>query len=365
VSARLRLTLSYAGFLLVAGAALIALLFYILRFVPNGNLGEDGPFIPDRDDLIAALWPRVWQVLIVLLVVGLVGGWLIAGQMLRPLQKINAVARSVAAGSLDERVRLPGAKDEFRELADTFDSMLDRLQASFDEKSRFAANAAHELRTPYAIERSMLDVAIADPTGIDIAKLVSRLDETNRRGIEVVEALLALASIDEGRLPVFSPVDVAETVADVLRDLGPLADAAGVAITSEIGEGDIDGSPTLIRQLVSNLVINAIRHNLDSDGVIFLRTDTMPDGRIELTVSNSGPVVSDALLGSMTEPFVRGTARVTPRSSGGPGGHSEGSGLGLALVTRVAQVHGAKLTITALEAGGLRVRVSFAGPGGV
>ena len=363
MSARLRLTLSYAGFLMLAGGALIALLFYILRFVPTSTISGEGAYIPNRNDLIEALLPRTWQVLLVLLAVGLLGGWLIAGRMLRPLRRINAVARTVAAGSLDERVRLDGTKDEFRELADTFDSMLDRLQASFDEKSRFAANAAHELRTPYAIERSMLDVAIADPAGIDVEQLVSRLDETNRRGIEVVEALLALASIEDGRTPTFAPVDVAEIVAGVLRDLRPLADSAGVSVTSELGEGDIDGSPTLVRQLVSNLVLNAIRHNLDADGRVYVRTETDANGSVEFTIANTGPVVSDELLGSMAEPFVRGVARVTARTEGTRGGH-EGSGLGLALVTRVAHVHGAKLMLTALEAGGMRVRVSFAAPGG-
>ena len=362
MSARLRLTLSYAGFLMLAGGALIALLFYILRFVPTSTISGEGAYIPNRNDLIEALLPRTWQVLLVLLAVGLLGGWLIAGRMLRPLRRINAVARTVAAGSLDERVRLDGTKDEFRELADTFDSMLDRLQASFDEKSRFAANAAHELRTPYAIERSMLDVAIADPAGIDVEQLVSRLDETNRRGIEVVEALLALASIEDGRTPIFAPVDVAEIVAGVLRDLRPLADSAGVAVTSELGEGDIDGSPTLIRQLVSNLVLNAVRHNLDVDGRVYVRTETDANGSVEFTIANTGAVVSDELLGSMTEPFVRGVARVTARPEGTRAGH-EGSGLGLALVTRVAHVHGAKLLLTALEAGGMRVRVSFAAPG--
>jgi two-component system sensor histidine kinase VanS len=377
VSARLRLTLSYAGFLLVAGVALMALVFYILRFVPEGNLNAGGPFMPDRSDLLDALWPRTWQLLLVLAAIGLGGGWFLAGRMLRPLQQINAVARRVAAGSLDQRVQLGGRHDEFRELADTFDSMLDRLQGSFNEQRRFAANAAHELRTPYAIERSMLDVALADPAAQDVRQLLTRLDHTNRRGIEVVEALLSLATIDAGHTIDHSPLDVAETVADVIRELRPLADEAGVTITSVLGEGDIDASATLVRQLAANLVLNGIRHNVSDGGWVRVRTETMADAGVQLVVSNSGPIVSDELLGTMTEPFVRGAGRVgtrTPGSGAGVGGMgvvgggamgrgAMGSGLGLALVARVADVHGAALGIVARPAGGLDVTVRFPGPG--
>lgn len=358
MSARLRLTLSYVGFLLVACVALFALVFYILRFVPDQiAMPLDGEFIPDRDDLIAALWPRMWQVLAVLTVIGLVGGWFLAGRMLRPLQQINGVARQVAAGSLDHRVNFDGRNDEFGELADTLDSMLDRLQASFDEQRRFAANAAHELRTPYAIERSILEVLAADPGGQDVPLLISRLAETNRRGIEVVEALLALATLDSGRELPMAPIDIAETVAAVVRELQPLADDAGVHVTARLGEGDIDGSSTLVRQLVANLVLNGIRHNLLDDGWMTVRTDSTPDGRVELVVSNSGQQVAPEVLATLTEPFVRGAGRVGTSATG-----VTGSGLGLSLVARVAEVHGATLDIAARETGGLVVTVVFPAP---
>jgi two-component system sensor histidine kinase VanS len=361
MSARLRLTLSYAGFLLVAGIALMALVFYILRFVPDGTIDTGGPFLPDRGDLLDALWPRIWQVLIVLVVIGFGGGWFLAGRMLRPLQRINGVARRVAAGSLDQRVHLGGPHDEFRELAETFDSMLDRLQGSFDEQRRFAANAAHELRTPYAIERSMLDVALADPAAQDIGRLLRRLDETNRRGIEVVEALLSLANIDAGHAIERAPVDVAETVADVIREVGPLAVASGITISSVLGEGDIDASATLVRQLATNLLLNGIRHNVADAGWVEVRTETVADGGVELTVRNSGPMVSPELLGRLTEPFVRGVGRVGTRPSRENSGPA-GSGLGLALVARVAEVHGADLALVARESGGLIVTVRFPAP---
>lgn len=373
MSARLRLTLSYAGFLLLAGMALIALLFYIIRFVPEGHLSSPGgivlegssdpppSFVPDRGDLLAALWPRTWQVLLALAVIGFVGGWFLAGRMLRPLERINTVASKVADGALDGRVRLTGPHDEFRQLADTFDLMLDRLQSSLDEQRRFAANAAHELRTPYAIERSMLDVALADPTGQDVEQLIRRLDETNRRGIEVVEALLALASLDAAQSVERKPIDVAETVADVVRQLDPLATDAGVSVVTVLGDGDIDGDPTLIRQLAANLVLNGIRHNVSEGGTVEVRTETSEDGAVTLSVSNTGPVVPTELVATMTQPFVRGTARVNTQPVENRRG-TEGSGLGLALVARVAEAHGAALDLRAREAGGLSVRVRFLAP---
>ena len=357
MSVRLRLTLSYAGLLVVAGAATAALLYYVLRFVPEGNIGGGGPFVPNRSDLIEALVPRAWQALLVLALVGLVGGWFLAGYFLRPLGRINAVAREVAAGSLDRRVALGGPRDEFRDLADTFDSMLERLQHSFDEQRRFAANASHELRTPHAIAQSILDVAAADPTGQDVADLVRRLDETNRRGIDIVEALIALATLDSPDQLVREPVDVAEVAAGVVHDLRPLAAAAGVTVHALLGEGDIDGRTVLVRQLINNLVLNGIRHNLQEGGVVEVRTSTADHGEVDVTVTNTGPVVPLDLVATMTEPFVRGSGRVAtavPR----------GSGLGLAIVARIALVHGAELLLEPQPLGGLAASVRFPAPRG-
>ena len=360
MSARVRLTLSYAGFLLIAGAAMIALLFYLLRFIPEGAVQTDGPFIPDRSDLLAALWPRVWQVLAVLAVVGLVGGWFLAGKMLRPLKRINDVALEVAAGSLTPRVRLEGPRDEFRQLAETFDDMLDRLERTFEEQRRFAANASHELRTPYAIERSMLDVALSDPTHQDIQQLLERLDSTNRRGIETVEALLTLSRLDQGQVPEFTPIDMPELTAEVIDRLRPLADSAGIAVVAGLNEGDIDGSPALVRQLVTNLVLNGIRHNVPG-GHVSVSTLSSPDGLVTVTVSNSGPVVPPELVATLTEPFVRGRGRVV---TGTGADAPDGSGLGLAIVARVAEVHGATLRLDARESGGLVASVRFPAPVG-
>jgi two-component system, OmpR family, sensor histidine kinase VanS len=355
VSVRWKLTLSYAAFLVIAGAGLLAALFYILRFVPEGNLNDDGIYVPDRGDLVSALLPRAWQVLGVLAVVGLVGGWFIAGRILRPVRRINAVAQAVAAGSLAPRVRLDGPRDEFRQLAESFDDMLDRLERTFDEQRRFAANASHELRTPYAIERAMIDVALTDPDAQDIRELLARLDVTNRRGTETVEALLTLSRLDQGQLPPFEPIDITELIQDVTDRLRPLADAAGVTITIGLSEGDIDGSPALVRQLVTNVVLNAIRHN-EAGGTVGVSTLTAPDGEVTFTVSNSGPIVPQSVIPRLTEPFVRAGGRV---ASG------DGSGLGLAIVARVAQVHNAALRIDPRVSGGLRVRVIFVAPPGL
>ncbi|MGG7508918.1 sensor histidine kinase [Plantibacter sp. YIM 135249] len=356
-SARFRLTLSYAGFLLVAGVALFALLFYLIRFVPDEYLTGESGYAPNRSDLLRALWPRLWQVGLVLAVIGLVGGWFLAGRMLRPLQRINAVARRVSTGAFDQRVQLRGPHDEFRQLAETFDSMLDRLQRSFDEQRRFAANASHELRTPYAIERMMLDVAVANPDGVDVRRLVERLDATNRRGIEIVEALLALASLEEGRALTRGPVDLDELVSDVVEGLRSVAETGGISVWTSLGESYLDGNDALLRQLVSNLVLNGIRHNTGAGGRVEARVRTLQDGAVELVVVNTGPVVPSELLGTLTEPFVRGVGRV----AGGRAG-AEGSGLGLALVARIVEAHAARLELHAPETGGLVVAVRFKGP---
>lgn len=357
MSARLRLTLSYVGFLVVAGAALMAIGYTTLRFVPEGNLTGPAGFVPDREDLLRTFVPRALIALAGLAVVGFAGGWVLAGRMLRPLDRIGAVAREVAAGSLDHRVQLDGPRDEFRLLADTFDGMLDRVQALVGEQQRFAVNAAHELRTPHAVAQAIIDLALADPEGRDVDEVLRRLDRTNRRGSDVVEALLALSALGAGQAIARVPVDVGEVAAAVVEELRPAADAAGIAVTAELDEADTDGHPTLVRQLVANLVGNAIAHNSGPGGRVEVRTAADEDGAVELRVRNTGPVVAPALLPTLTEPFVRGAGRVAAAGSSGGG-----SGLGLALVARVVAAHGAEMRIEAPPDGGLDVRVTFPPP---
>ena len=198
LSVRLKLTLSYAGFLMLAGALLLAVVWvFLLRYVPDRAVViGPGPFTPTRSDLLRAFAPKAAIMLAFLLVFSLVGGWLLAGRMLAPLTRITDATRVAATGSLAHRIRLPGRSDEFRELADAFDTMLARLEAHVAEQQRFAANASHELRTPLAITQTLLDVARNDPDR-DNGELVERLHAVNTRAIDLTEALLLLSRADQ------------------------------------------------------------------------------------------------------------------------------------------------------------------------
>src|SRR6185295_9405092 len=205
LSARLKLTLSYAGFLLLAGAVLLAVMWvFVLRWLPDVDPGSIqsrfGAVIitgPNRSELLRGFAPAAATALAFLLVFGLLGGWILAGRMLAPLTRIADAARMTAGGSLSHRIRLPGRRDEFRELADVFDTMLEQLESHVAEQQRFAANASHELRTPLAISRTLLDVARNDPTQ-DRGELIERLHAVNTRAIDLTEALLLLGRGDRG-----------------------------------------------------------------------------------------------------------------------------------------------------------------------
>ena len=228
-SVRLRLTLSYAGFLMLAGTLLLATVWvFLLRYVPDQAGFGPGPFSPTRSDLLDAFAPRAAQALTFLLVFGLVGGWFLAGRMLAPLTRITDATRIAAAGSLSHRIRLEGRNDEFRELADAFDTMLARLEAHVAEQQRFAANASHELRTPLAITQTLLDVARKDPDR-DHGELVDRLHDVNARAIGLTEALLLLSRADQ-RSFTREPVDLSLLAEDAAETLLPVAEERGVTI---------------------------------------------------------------------------------------------------------------------------------------
>ena len=218
LSVRIKLTLSYAGFLVVAGIALFAVGFLLLRFVPEGSLTVDGGgFAPNRTNLVEVFVRYAWWAMGLLVVFGLVGGWLLAGVVLRPLDRITDAARQARDGHLDHRVSLPGSRDELTDLADTFDAMLDRVQHTIDEERRFAANASHELRTPHAIIRTMVEVAQADPDGRDVDVVLQRIGATNERAIASTEALLMLARVGRGGALEMSAVDLASVVGGCSR----------------------------------------------------------------------------------------------------------------------------------------------------
>jgi two-component system, OmpR family, sensor histidine kinase VanS len=347
LSVRTKLTLSYAGFLMLAGVLLLAVVWlFLLRYVPDGPARALGPSGPGRSDLIDAFAPKAAAVLGFLLVFGVLGGWFLAGRMLAPLSRITAATRRAATGSLSHRIELDGPADEFRELADSFDRMLARLEAHVAEQSRFAANASHELRTPLAITRTLLDVARMDPER-GSAEVLDRLRVVNERAIDLTEALLVLSRADQrafGR----EPVDLSLIAEDATETLLPLADERGVTIETT-GEGATTvGSAALLLQLTTNLVHNAIVHNVPEHGTVSVATYA-EQGSVALTVENTGPELSAAVISTLVEPFRRGSERI--RSDHG------GVGLGLAIVRSITQAHDGTLTLTPLPAGGLRVTV--------
>ncbi|ADG77162.1 histidine kinase OS=Tsukamurella paurometabola (strain ATCC 8368 / DSM / CCUG 35730 / CIP 100753/ JCM 10117 / KCTC 9821 / NBRC 16120 / NCIMB 702349 / NCTC 13040) OX=521096 GN=Tpau_0521 PE=4 SV=1 [Tsukamurella paurometabola] len=360
LSARLKLTLSYAGFLMVAGGLLLAVVWvFLLRYVPEviavPDLGPREPGsgagpqlmgIPNRADLQAAFAPKATLVLGLLLIFGLVGGWLLAGRMLAPLNRITHATRLAAEGSLAHRIHLEGRADEFRELADAFDAMLARLEAHVAEQQRFAANASHELRTPLAITQTLLDVARSDPERDD-DELVSRLQFVNARAIDLTEALLLLSRADR-RSFTRESVDLSLIAEEAVETLLPLAEGRGVVLEAVGGLTPTTGSPALIQQVATNLVHNAIVHNLPGGGTVRVRTETVADGA-QLTVENTGAPLSPQVVATLTEPFQRGTGRIS-------GGHA-GVGLGLAIVDRIVRAHDGALTLTPRPDGGLRVTV--------
>lgn len=351
-SVRMQLTFSYAALLVLAGVALFAVGFLILRFVPEGNLMVvGGGFAPGRDDLIDVFVRYSLFALLGLTVIGLGGGWLLAGRMLRPLMRITDAAREARDGSLSHRIRLPGRQNELAELADTFDDMLGQVQRSIEEQRRFAANASHELRTPLAVMRTMLEVARADPEGRDTDTVLARLTETNERSVAITEALLALAEI-EHRDHALVEIDIDAVVAEVVEEMKDAAARSGIRIETDLSAGSVMAAPALLRQLVTNLLQNAVVHN-HADGVVWVTTRRAGDAAM-LEVTNTGDVLDQAVVDTLTEPFVRGDGR-TRRS----GVRHAGSGLGLAIVSSIVEAHGATATFTARDGGGIGVRVQF------
>ncbi|QDQ16130.1 HAMP domain-containing histidine kinase [Streptomyces spectabilis] len=340
---------------MLAGALLMgAVWVFLLRYVPDRamlNNPDDrpngGPF-PIRSALLEAFAPKAAAVLAFLLIFGLVGGWFLAGRMLAPLTRITDAARRATSGALSHRVRLPGRNDEFRELADAFDAMLVRLEAHVAEQRRFAANASHELRTPLAISKALLEVARTDPDH-DTGELVDRLHAVNTRAIDLTEALLMISRVEQ-RSFTRERVDLSLVAEDATETLLPLAEKHGVTVETEGDIAPAVGSPVLLRQLATNLVHNAIVHNLPARGTVWVRAAVRPK-TVTLTVENTGEPVTPELASTLTEPFQRGTERV----------HTDhaGVGLGLAIVQTIAHAHDGALTLTPRPAGGLRVTVEL------
>ncbi|OZM71554.1 two-component sensor histidine kinase [Amycolatopsis antarctica] len=351
-------------------AVFIVIVYLFMRFVPTfqltetfggpglesmrptgaaGSTGATAVSLQSTDFLQTFLVISVIA-LVLLAVLGGVVGWIVAGRIIKPLAAINLAATRAATGNLDHRVALGGPRDEVRDLADTFDRMLGSLGRSFAIHRRFAANASHELRTPLATTQTMIDVALDDPD-IDLAEfraLAGRVREMNKSNIETVGALLALADADRGaRLR--EQVDLAEIARTVCGEHAAEARSAGVRLDETEGEALVLGDPVLIRQALSNLVRNAVRHNHADGRALVLLSEV--HGFARVTVVNTGPKVPPESLGSLVEPFVRGSGRVRKPGSG--------HGLGLAIVAAVATAHEAELRLCANEDGGLTVHLEL------
>jgi len=358
LSVRLKLTLSYAGFLVIAGVAVIAVVWvFLLRYVPTraarippDQLDRTTPnpqlFFPGRADLWAAFAPKAGLMLAALLLIGLVGGWILAGMMLAPLNRITDATRQAAHGSLSHRIRLEGPADEFRELADAFDDMLAQLEAHIEAQRRFAANASHELRTPLAVTQALLDVGQKTDSPHDRDALLGRLRDVNTRAIDLVEALLILSRTEHAFAR--EPVDLSLVVEEAVETLLPLAEKNGVVIDATGEVALALGSHPLLQQVAVNLLHNAIVHNIPEHGQV--RID--PVAGIDsagFTIENTGERLDPNLIPTLTEPFRRGTERIHRDHAG--------TGLGLAIVKSIVTAHGGSLVIAPGAAGGLRITV--------
>jgi two-component system sensor histidine kinase VanS len=375
---RLRLTLLYSGLFLASGVALLATTYLLFRsntgvdlIVPTGTPRRSpGPgalnhVLPSLDAVrqvrqryVAAVARNTHGLhqgliqsgiaLAIMTAASIALGWLVAGRVLRPLRTITATTRQISERNLNQRLALSGPRDELKNLADTVDGLLARLEAHVAEQQRFAANASHELRTPLAITQTLLDVARNDPNRDD-GELVDRLHAVNTRAIDLTEALLLLSRADQ-RTFTREHVDLSLIAEEATETLLPLAQARGVTIEPS---GDMTltiGSQALLLQLTTNLVQNAIVHNLPEHGTVRVTTSAHPES-VVLTVENTGEKLAPQLVATLAEPFQRGTRRIRTDHAG--------VGLGLAIVKSITQAHDGTLTLTSLAAGGLRVTVQL------
>lgn len=350
LSVRWRLTLSYAGFLLLAGLLLLAIVWvFLLRYIPDREIGVNWGFVPNRSNLLDAFLPAAMCAVGFLAFFGLVGGWILAGRMLAPLTKITDATRLAAQGTLSHRIRLDGRDDEFRELADAFDAMLARIEAHVAEQQRFAANASHELRTPLAITQTLLDVARNDPDR-NVSEVLARLHHINSRAIGLTDALLILSRADNTPIE-NTAVDLSLIAEEAAETLLPLAEKRGIALDVSGTLAHTTGSSSLLLQAVTNLVHNALVHNLPTGGSVWV-TATERAGTVTLVVDNTGADLSLQQVGTFIEPFQRSSQRI----------HSSdhvGAGLGLAIVDRIIRAHHGRVDLRPREGGGLRIRIDL------
>jgi signal transduction histidine kinase len=351
---RMQLTLLYAGPFLLSGVALLTIVLLQTKHtvpVPTGPQANPGP-PPSQgtDQQLHRLLTASAVSLAVMVVLALVLGWLVAGRFLRPLRTITATARDISASNLHRRLGLGGRNDEFTQLAETLDDLFERLEAAFESQRRFVANASHELRTPLTAERTLLQVALADPAATAEALRAACQDvlALGQQQERLIEALLTLASSERG-IEQREPFDLADIVGNVAKARQHEAQQRGIQVNTTLAPAPAAGDPNLVESLVANLVDNALRHNA-AGGRIEIATTTTA-GRATITVRNTGPVIPPGEVERLFEPFQQlGSQRIR---------HTDGHGLGLAIVRAIASAHGATLIPCARPEGGLDIEVSF------
>lgn len=371
-SIRTRLTLLYGGLFLLAGGVLNTTTYLLVRSALGGGTASTVATTGSaaskkltagqldqllgakqrayREEVLHTVLTSSTVVLLLVVALALALGLLVTGRALRPLRDIATTARRVADRNLHERIPLPGPRDALRELAETFNAMLGRLDRAFDSQRRFTANASHELKTPLAIGRTLLEVALTRP---DCPAATRTLAETllsvNARHERLVDGLLLLARTDH-RVTDTAPVDLAELVDHVLERRAPDATATGVALRRELaGPATVEGDAVLLERLADNLIRNGVRHNVPDGWVsVAVRGD---GGRILLEVTNSGPPVAGYDIPRLLEPFQRGTGE---RVHG-----DQGVGLGLPIVRAIAHTHDGTLDVHPRPHGGLTVTVTL------
>ncbi len=375
---RLRLTLLYGGLFVLAGAALLTITYVLVAGNVGGGLvsgtyqvGSGGgafavtvgpkPNLPvtalQPDELVQYVRAQAEAqraaelrqllllsgvALLIMVALSVALGWLVAGRALRPLRAMTGKARQISEANLHERLAVTGPNDELKDLGDTFDGLLGRLDTAFAAQKRFVANASHELRTPLTLQRAVLEVALADPAADTetLRAVCQRVLATGEEQERMIEALLTLARSQRG-LDVWRPVDLAAIARDV-------AATHGIEPDTGIEPAEAFGDALLIERLVANLVDNAVRHNVPGGWV---RLDTgIAYGRPVVRVANSGQVIPPDRVGALFQPFLRMAERT---------GNGDGHGLGLSIVAAIADAHGAKINAVANPAGGLTVTVAF------
>ena len=382
-TARLRLTMLYGALFLASGAGLLAITYLLVSHTtglglsvnpahhpritpPTKAIGHAGgvPSITGRQALQLVAQARaqhaadlhhllIWSgiALLIMAIVSIALGYYVAGRVLRPVRTITTTARAISARNLGERLALAGPEDEFKELGDTLDDLLARLQTAFDAQQHFVANASHELRTPLSWERSLVEVALADPdpTIESFQDMCQELLAASDQQQHLIEALLTLATSERG-LDHHQPIDLSALANTALLTARPEADQQQIEITSTIQPAPTTGHPALAERLIANLIDNAIRYNTPG-GHVHIQTGTTADGHAQLVVTNTGPEIAASEIERLFEPFQR--LKTTRTNS------QAGYGLGLSIVQAIATAHHAQLTARPRPDGGLTVEVNF------